>query len=115
MIKFLSKNWWWIIPLLIIASVLGYRWWKNYQNKKKDADKPPVGSSQYTNVDSQADPILKKGTSGNKVKEIQILLVAKGQNVGKDGPDGLFWNMTETALKNVKGVTEIKYSEGKKI
>ena len=115
MIKFLSKNWWWIIPLVIIGGVLGYRWWKNYQNKKKDADKPIAGSSQYTNVDSQADPILKKGTSGEKVKVLQKKLIEKGQSIGTSGADGLFWNMTENGLKALTGKTEIKFSEVSKL
>lgn len=115
MMKFLSKNWWWIVPLLVILGVLGYRWYQDYQNKKKDKDKPPTGSPQYTNVDSQADPILKKGTSGDKVKALQTKLIAKGHSVGNSGADGMFWNMTENALKAVTGKTEIKYSEISKI
>lgn len=110
--KWFSKNWWWVL-ILVAGAVFGVVVYIRYKNEKEDKNKPPAGSSQYTNVDGEGDPLLRKGTSGNKVKELQAKLIAKGYKIvssGANEPDGLFWNMTETALKSATGATTIKYS-----
>jgi hypothetical protein len=111
--KWLSRNWWWLL-ILTALGVLGVVSYIRYKNEKEDKNKPPSGSSQYTDVDKDQDPLLRKGTSGNKVKELQAKLIAKGYKIvsqGANEPDGLFWNMTETALKSATGATTIQYSK----
>lgn len=112
--KWFSKNWWWVL-LLTAGAVFGVVVYIRYKNEKEDKNKPAAGSSQYTNVDGEADPLLKHGTSGNKVKELQAKLIAKGYRVVREGeknePDGLFWNLTQTALKGATGATTIQYSK----
>jgi N-acetylmuramoyl-L-alanine amidase len=44
-------------------------------------------------------PILKKGDKNEAVKTVQILLNAKGYDVGKSGADGIFGNKTKDAVK----------------
>ena len=46
-----------------------------------------------------SDPVLKKGASGSKVKELQKLLIDKGYSCGSKGADGKFGNDTLAAVK----------------
>jgi len=61
--------------------------------------------------------ILEKGDTGSEVAELQrILKYDFGKNIGftgvdKDGVDGDFGNLTETALMEVKGVKKITLKE----
>ena len=43
-------------------------------------------------------PVLRKGSKGNSVKALQLLLVGNGFSVGKAGVDGDFGTATENAL-----------------
>lgn len=43
-------------------------------------------------------PILKKGSHGNAVEALQVLLQAMGYFIGRNGPDGIFGETTENAL-----------------
>jgi peptidoglycan hydrolase-like protein with peptidoglycan-binding domain len=60
---------------------------------------------------------LQKGSTGSEVAELQrILKYDFGKNIGftgvdKDGVDGDFGNLTETALMEVKGVKKITLNE----
>jgi len=60
---------------------------------------------------------LEKGSTGSEVAELQrILKYDFGKNIGftgvdKDGVDGDFGNLTETALMEVKGVKKITLNE----
>ena len=51
---------------------------------------------------------MKKGSKGNTVKALQILLVGNGCSVGKYGADGDFGSDTEAAVRRFqskKGLT----------
>lgn len=50
---------------------------------------------------------LKKGDKGDKVKEIQNLLIKKGFSVGKAGADGQFGTNTENAVKSFQKENKI--------
>ena len=55
-----------------------------------------------TKVDAVTSlPVLKKGTKGDTVKALQILLIgtAPGYSCGKCGADGAFGSATESAVK----------------
>ena len=48
-------------------------------------------------------PVLKKGSKGNTVKALQILLAGNGCSVGKYGVDGDFGGDTEAAVLKFQG------------
>ena len=53
-------------------------------------------------------PILRRGSKGNSVKSLQILLEGNGCSVGKYGVDGEYGSDTETAVRRYqskKGLT----------
>jgi hypothetical protein len=77
--------------------------------------KPQPADLQNDNLNR--DKVLSKGSQGAEVVELQRILT-KDYNanlgtsgVNKDGIDGDFGLLTEVALKNAKGVTEIKLNE----
>ena len=84
-------------------------------DKLEDADKPDnlrVGdilvtkTKGHTAVVVQADndrPTLRKGSTGADVKTLQILLLARGYDLGRYGADGDFGNATLTAVKAFQG------------
>ena len=43
--------------------------------------------------------MLRKGSKGDAVKELQSVLIQKGYDCGSSGADGIFGNNTEAALK----------------
>ena len=60
-----------------------------------------VGSTQVGNPGGECEvklPVLRKGSKGNSVKALQLLLVGNGFSVGKAGVDGDFGTATESAL-----------------
>jgi lysozyme len=44
-------------------------------------------------------PMLKKGSKGEAVKEMQSILISKGYDLGKWGADGAFGKQTLAAVK----------------
>ena len=52
-------------------------------------------------------PVLKKGSKGNTVKALQILLAGNGCSVGKYGVDGDFGGDTEAAVRRFQSKKEI--------
>ena len=48
---------------------------------------------------SEDKPVLRKGSKGDAVKELQSALIQKGYDCGSSGLDGIFGKNTETALK----------------
>lgn len=56
-------------------------------------------TAQTVTTYNVALPLLKKGTTGDSVKAMQILLSGWGYDCGKYGADGDFGSATETALK----------------
>ena len=44
-------------------------------------------------------PMLKKGSKGEAVKEMQAILISKGYDLGKWGADGAFGKQTLAAIK----------------
>ena len=65
------------------------------------------------------EKVLKKGSSGAEVSELQRLLKKQynaylgTSGINGDGVDGDFGTKTETALKDAKGVTEISLNNFK--
>ena len=60
-----------------------------------------VGSTHDGNPGCECSiklPVLRKGSKGNSVKALQLLLVGNGFSVGKAGVDGDFGTATESAL-----------------
>ena len=53
-------------------------------------------------------PMLKKGASGEKVKDLQKLLIAKGYSCGAKGADGKFGNDTLAAVKAFQKANGLK-------
>ena len=51
---------------------------------------------------------LQKGDKGQKVKDMQIMLIGCGYSCGKDGADGDFGKNTETALKKFQRDNKLK-------
>jgi hypothetical protein len=75
----------------------------------------PINSVDYGNLN--IDTVLSKGSTGDEVAELQRILVNQyGASLGftgadKDGVDGQFGSMTETALFDAKGVKEISLKQ----
>lgn len=93
----------------IILGVILISKWLHALPKKQDevSDTTPLDLNK----------ILKKGSQGIEVSELQIIL-KKDYNanlgdtgVNKDGIDGDFGLLTEVALKSAKGVTEISLKD----
>ena len=61
-----------------------------------EVEKPPVAS----NICSTNLPVLKKGSKGESVKALQILLIGNGYSCGSYGADGSFGNATDIAVRN---------------
>ena len=55
----------------------------------------PAGLMQQDKV----RPLLRKGSRGDAVKELQEILIAKGYDLGKWGADGVFGKQTQKAVK----------------
>lgn len=53
-------------------------------------------------------PLLKKGSKGDAVKELQNLLLEKGYDLGKWGADGIFGTKTKEAVKSFQRAEEIQ-------
>jgi hypothetical protein len=97
--------------ILIGASVVGVLYLIKYLTNKS---KKPSAEQELT-LDKTL--VLEKGATGSEVAELQrILKYDFGKNIGftgvdKDGVDGDFGNLTETALMEVKGVKKITLNE----
>jgi len=117
--KWIKQNWWWFLPLVVLVVYLAIppikKWWNDRKAKKDEQNKPPVGDSRYTNVDSQQNPLLQKGSYGNKVKELQQKLISKGHSLAPDGADMKFWSITEAALIKQTGSPTIYYNNVKSL
>lgn len=60
-----------------------------------------VTETNVTNPGGECEvklPVLRKGSAGNSVKALQLLLIGNGFSVGKAGVDGDFGTATENAL-----------------
>ncbi len=55
--------------------------------------------------------ILKRGSQGEEVKEIQKILLNMGYDLGKTGVNGTFVPKTEAAVKNFQGDINLQYPE----
>ena len=72
----------------------------------------PSTTTQVGNPGGECEvklPVLRKGSKGNSVKALQLLLVGNGVSVGKAGVDGDFGSATESALMSYqekKGLTK---------
>lgn len=72
----------------------------------------PSTTTQVGNPGGECEvklPVLRKGSKGNSVKALQLLLVGNGFSVGKAGVDGDFGSATESALmayQEKKGLTK---------
>jgi hypothetical protein len=75
----------------------------------------PINSDEYSDLD--LNTILSKGSTGAEVSELQrILFDQYGADLGysgveKNGIDGNFGSMTETALLKAKGVKSISLKD----
>lgn len=69
-------------------------------------------SEKLTGNTGTAKPVsrswIQKGDEGQKVKDMQIMLIGCGYSCGKDGADGNFGKNTETALKKFQHDNELK-------
>ena len=134
---------WYIIAAVIIVLIVGYYFWKKSKEKKLvipsgggggggggtggdpnalDANGFHVNQpAAYQNIDDQADPVLKYGTKGSKVTDLQKAINTRRTAIGqtKIDEDGMFGKTTEQALayststdgKNPGGVKELLYSK----
>lgn len=110
----------WII-VVVAVGVGGY--FLFFKKKTTDAK-----DETFKNVDSESDPLLKKGVSGSKVTELQkkIKAVNPQANLGSGGPnsdgvDGIFGDSTAKELAKLKvpdssgnlalGKSEVQYSK----
>lgn len=80
--------------------------------KKKSAEKEAEAASGGGNTTSKSANIfsnfpLKKGSSGNLVKQLQQALMSQGGKLPKYGADGKFGSETEAALKSLYKVTTV--------
>lgn len=64
-----------------------------------DKEKTAVNAAQYGKSISIAMNTLRKGNKGKQVKTLQRLLIIETCDVGKNGADGDFGAMTESAVK----------------
>lgn len=74
--------------------------WTNW-GELKDVDYSG-GESPSLPPDAPNDPVfieIRKGDRGDRVKELQSLLIRKGYSCGSTGADGIFGNNTEKAVK----------------
>ena len=81
------------------SSVTDKKW--TYWGELKDVDYSG-GESPSLPPDAPNDPEfveIRKGDRGDRVKELQSLLIMKGYSCGSTGADGIFGNNTEKAVK----------------
>lgn len=83
-----------------------------YRRAKKKAQETGTGevsgggtSGKGTNIFSNFP--IKKGSSGNMVKQLQQALVNQGAKLPKYGVDGKFGSETEAALKSLYKITSV--------
>ena len=97
-----------IIGVVAVAVAWGINKWLKSMPKS-------INSDAYAGLN--LDTILSKGSTGDEVFELQrILLDQYGADLGlsgaeKDGIDGEFGSMTESALIKAKGVKEISLKQ----
>lgn len=106
----MNKKWWIIGGLIVIGAGVGayflFRKPKEDKegNKKDDEEdeddvnenvisRPPLNASET----STGFPI-KKGSRGDKVKELQNHLICLGRDLGRAGADGIWGELTEQAM-----------------
>lgn len=100
--------------LFAIPIVIGvYLIVRQFTKGPKKSDEPLIQGGE-TSGTSSSSPIpssdfpLKKGSKGDKVKELQRKLLSKdSRSLPKYGADGIFGSETETALKNLFNKTQI--------
>lgn len=74
------------------------------------AASPALGNQQHSEYTAAAGcgyyngtDLTVRGNTGNRVKEVQCLLISWGFNVGPDGIDGKFGANTEGAVRQFQG------------
>jgi len=86
---------------------LGYYWYTTTKKPQTEVVENPPGTTPTTPtpvVTLDYNKLLKKGVSGNEVKELQ-------KRLGSITADGIFGSNTENRLKVVKGVTQITLNQ----
>jgi N-acetylmuramoyl-L-alanine amidase len=68
--------------------------------KKKEVKKQETKTEEECTVNVK---VLKKGSKGDQVKALQVLLIGYGYDCGNSGADGSFGSATEKALKKYQG------------
>ncbi len=53
-------------------------------------------------------PLLRRGSKGDTVRELQLALIARGYDVGEKGADGIFGSATQLAVKAIQIVHDLK-------
>lgn len=75
---------------------LGYSKIVGYGRPRYDAEAPAEKKEEVCKVDIK---VLKKGSKGETVKALQILLIGRGYSCGSSGADGDFGAATDKAVK----------------
>ena len=76
---------------------------RGYGVPKYDAETEEVKTEVKTEVKEVSLPQLSKGSKGNAVKALQILLIGNKCSCGKYGADGDFGSATLSAVKQFQG------------
>ena len=119
----MKKTNWLIIAITAagIGAVIYYFLWKKRAEAKLDAEQKRIeemtaaGSMPTIKIlsDNDKNIILKKGSSGDLVKVLQIILNEK-ETLGFVAPleiDGIFGTNTEDKLNRIKGKTTVQLKE----
>jgi peptidoglycan hydrolase-like protein with peptidoglycan-binding domain len=96
-----------IIPIIAVAALIALGIWAYNKFFKKKGGKT---------LKVPAEPeILKRGTSGARVMELQKYLQRLGANFKPNEIDGIFGPQTEQKLKSILNVTEISWETFQKV
>jgi hypothetical protein len=90
-----------------LAAYLIYQRAKKKAGEKKAESTSGGGSTTSKSGNIFSNFPLKKGSSGNLVKQLQQALIAQGGKLPKYGADGKFGSETEAALKSLYKVTVV--------
>ncbi len=78
------------------------------ENFMKTWENPGSVNTEPPNTSDNGRTYLKKGNKGQKVKDMQLMLIVCGYSCGKSGADGIFGSGTEKALLKFQHDNELK-------
>lgn len=104
-----NRNQFLVLAGIFAVTLAGYLIYRRAKKKASENQSESMSgggtTSRSTNIFSNFP--LKKGSSGNLVKQLQQALLSQGGKLPKYGADGKFGSETEAALKSLYKVTSV--------